>query len=350
MPTSPLPWMEHGIGILSNDQARLRCLSLPQSDQARCWPRFWFLWKGNGSRPWPRIWHRLKPPEIANSNPVIRSTTVMGIYQKLRESAAAGETTRSRFRRVSVSTLRTGVMLSHPVFEEGRTKLLAPGVPISEAMLNGLRVRGVSSVMVAEDDLVKLAPAEIQETAEPFICEKCGSGLPLRLTAEVESGVTWLCSHCGRSYRGYLHVDSPQELLHNIRPSKFEFDRTRLVPPSGALAQAVQWIVTRDYQGPDRRATKRTSVCLGVPVILVDDQYSALGEPFVATTRDISAESLALVHGQPIKAKFFVVELPTPNSTPLQLLVKVVRCRPIGSIYEIAGKFLRSQTESIIDD
>ncbi len=57
---------------------------------------------------------------------------------------------------VPLSVLQTGIVLTHPIFGEGKVKLLGSGLPITEALLDELKIRGIESVMVDKADLVKL--------------------------------------------------------------------------------------------------------------------------------------------------------------------------------------------------
>src|SRR5687767_4405693 len=69
------------------------------------------------------------------------------------------------FKMVPLSTLRIGAVLASPIFDQSHTKLLAPGIPITELMLDKLRERGVSSVAVHVSDLARLTAFQPQGTA-----------------------------------------------------------------------------------------------------------------------------------------------------------------------------------------
>ena len=69
------------------------------------------------------------------------------------------------FKMVPMSTLRVGVVLASPIFDQQNTKLLASSIPITEALLDKLRRRGVHSVAVHESDLARLTAFQPQGTS-----------------------------------------------------------------------------------------------------------------------------------------------------------------------------------------
>ena len=73
----------------------------------------------------------------------------------------------------------------------------------------------------------------------------------------------------------------------------------------------------------------------------MDECYEPVGKPFMVTTRNISTGGIALIHNEPIRPRRIIVELPARgDQSPVQVVVKVLRCQSLGSVYEIAGKFV----------
>ena len=155
----------------------------------------------------------------------------------------------------------------------------------------------------------------------------------------------WVCAGCGATYPSVLDEVSPPEIFENVRPAKFVFDRSRLIQPSEAVAEAITKLAGEPYKGPERRAAPRRSFVAEVPVIPVDDHFRPLGDPFLVLTRDISSRGLSFVHNQAIYTKHLVVELPAGSGKGIQVAVEIVRCRAIGSLYEIGGKFVEKFTD-----
>lgn len=59
----------------------------------------------------------------------------------------------SRLRQVSIDVLREGSTLTSPLYDDEGAKLLAAGVQLTPQLLQRLRARGVSNVVVSHDDL-----------------------------------------------------------------------------------------------------------------------------------------------------------------------------------------------------
>ena len=93
-------------------------------------------------------------------------------------------------------------------------------------------------------------------------------------------------------------------------------------------------------EGAERRAHTRYVVAIPTCVQPLDDEHQPIDKRFTAATRDISAGGIGLVHTQPVKVRFLGVRLAPPGLEELDLLVRVLRCEPLGSYYDIAGEFV----------
>ena len=97
------------------------------------------------------------------------------------------------------------------------------------------------------------------------------------------------------------------------------------------------------FERRERRAHARYMVVIPAIVQPLDAGRQPQGKPFNAATRDISAGGIGLVQSQPVTAKFLGVKLTPPNGKGIQLLVKVRRCTPLGTYFDIAGQFITTQ-------
>jgi hypothetical protein len=124
----------------------------------------------------------------------------------------------------------------------------------------------------------------------------------------------------------------------------FDFDLHELVKPSEVVADLIQGLVinAQYYVGPDRRRERRYALAEAATAVEVDAGFGTVGEPFVAVTRDISKGGLCLYHTREVQEKFVAVCLPDPTGDSVQLLMEVLRCRPLGMLYEVAGRFVTS--------
>lgn len=96
----------------------------------------------------------------------------------------------------------------------------------------------------------------------------------------------------------------------------------------------------KHYHGSNRRAEARHAVGMAVRAVPVNAAQQPVGDTFVAVTRDISVKGVALYHTQPILAPFLSLEFPLPDGGKRQTLLQVLRSRPVGPLFEIAGQFI----------
>jgi hypothetical protein len=126
----------------------------------------------------------------------------------------------------------------------------------------------------------------------------------------------------------------------------FSFDLSKLVHPPEEVASFVDELVKRlieeghYYDGPDRRAENRHVIALQVRVMPLDEELEQIGEPFIAMTKDISRKGISFIHFDSVTAPFLAVELTIPSGSSFQAAVEVLRTRPVGPYWEVAGKYV----------
>jgi CheY-like chemotaxis protein len=92
----------------------------------------------------------------------------------------------------------------------------------------------------------------------------------------------------------------------------------------------------------DRRQSARATLLATVLAIPLDEALAPCGEPFKAAARDASAGGLSLLHTRAVTAGHIALRwqsLATPGQ-PIDLVMKVHRCQPLGPFYEVAGEFV----------
>ena len=126
----------------------------------------------------------------------------------------------------------------------------------------------------------------------------------------------------------------------------FTFTPKKLIHPPEDISTFVDNLIKRltqeglYYQGPDRRREPRHAVAIQMSAIPLDDGLQPVGNGFVATTRDISSAGISLIHFDRLDCPFLAVEIAIPRERSFQAAVEVLRCRPIGPYFEVAGKFV----------
>ena len=72
----------------------------------------------------------------------------------------------------------------------------------------------------------------------------------------------------------------------------------------------------------------------------LDEALQPSGEAFELITRDLSNRGISLIHTQAVQIDHLAVQLTDFQGAKLNAIVKVLRCRAIGSYYVIAGQFV----------
>ena len=75
-------------------------------------------------------------------------------------------------------------------------------------------------------------------------------------------------------------------------------------------------------------------------VMPVDDQFRPVGDCFMAVTRDVSRQGIAVVHTNSVEADYLALELACASGKKLQVAMQVARRREVGDYHESAGPFL----------
>ena len=57
-------------------------------------------------------------------------------------------------------------------------------------------------------------------------------------------------------------------------------------------------------------------------------------------TRDISTRGVSFFHTAPVNEAYLSLQFPESQQSMEAVTVEVIRCRKVGPLYEIAGKFL----------
>ena len=62
------------------------------------------------------------------------------------------------------------------------------------------------------------------------------------------------------------------------------------------------------------------------------------------TTANISLGGVALLHTRFVDAQYLAVDFSPAGVDELQVVLRVLRCRPLGLVYEIGGEFISRVT------
>lgn len=123
-------------------------------------------------------------------------------------------------------------------------------------------------------------------------------------------------------------------------PGKIQFDWGTLPDPPRSLVAFVIKLLAEEYDGPQRRASRRVPVVVPVAAMPLDDNLRPRGTSFAAITRDLSTAGLRLFSTRAASSQFLAVELAPPSGQNVQVVLQVLRCSAIGRFYEIAGQIV----------
>ena len=181
------------------------------------------------------------------------------------------------------------------------------------------------------------------ETERHSCCPSCGVALPLCAPRRDGPVLQWTCTICSRVISAALNPDYQLDQLRNIRLAPIPFDRSALQP----VPELLDYVRTRapiPTNSVEKRAAPRYFGCTAVPVLPLSAQLTPVGQPVLAASRNVSTRGVGLVHMMPITDPFMALEL-TTREGPIQLLVRVVRCRPLGPYFDLAGEFISKMAD-----
>lgn len=94
------------------------------------------------------------------------------------------------------------------------------------------------------------------------------------------------------------------------------------------------------YDGVERRAEPRFAVSVPVEATPYDVDSMRAHERFVAVTRDISASGITFLHTKSVEEDFWLLKFAWPRTRGVRVVLEVLYRRPIGPLWEIAGRFV----------
>ena len=168
-------------------------------------------------------------------------------------------------------------------------------------------------------------------------CASCETALPLVSAPDGEASAQWVCAKCGTEMAGLFDPAADEKVLGNVKLALMNFDRASLAAPSRELQNYVAQQKSDDGQFEERRDATRRTVSQSIAVQALDEQYRPQGDPFLAISRDVSRQGIALIHSEPINSGFLALELTSTEGNRLQIVMHATRLREIDGFHEAAG-------------
>jgi hypothetical protein len=123
-----------------------------------------------------------------------------------------------------------------------------------------------------------------------------------------------------------------QDLVDSIQ-------RCGLVEPPTVLEQFATQETLYQRGGHERRRFRRYSLISNVIVVPLDQRLRPLGDPFVALSSGMSIDGIRLIHTDPSPSDHLFFEI---EGQPVRFVLSVLRSRPVGPCFEIAGRLLNA--------
>jgi hypothetical protein len=119
------------------------------------------------------------------------------------------------------------------------------------------------------------------------------------------------------------------------QPEFDAFDRNALSDVPASLQRFARKETIREEPGRERRQDRRYSLITNVTVTPVDKTLRPLGPSFVALSSGMSVSGIRLIHTQPPPSKYLLLKF---EGQTAQFVLSVLRSRPVGDCFEIAGR------------
>jgi len=262
----------------------------------------------------------------------------------------------SGYRAVDISELTPGSTLAASVFDQYRRKLLGAGAKIDEHLLNEFRSRGITSFLVecdavaTCDDVLDETPLENVDGSQAVKrCGGCRSTIKLRPPILESKATMWLCNVCGAIYFGGDCQESELPGLSQLGPDRTSpfilassakqdaFTRTIRAESAHHLTKL---LVPEEVTWADRRRHKRYPITVPVVVLPLASDFRVVGDAEKMTTANISLGGAALLYTRYINCPYLAIDFTSGGIEQLQVILKVLRYRSLGPVYDIGGEFI----------
>jgi hypothetical protein len=129
---------------------------------------------------------------------------------------------------------------------------------------------------------------------------------------------------------------------HVALPALLDSDRAGSESPPAVLYEAHRRLnaAPNSYRDAEKRCEPRHAMALRAVVVPLNAQGEVSGHAFVCLTNNISASGLSLLHTSAVNELLLEVTLDNAAGDPLHGTLEVLRCRPVGECFEIAGRFV----------
>lgn len=113
-----------------------------------------------------------------------------------------------------------------------------------------------------------------------------------------------------------------------------------LPPPPKAAFELVRQLWQDDPPDDERRQDPRFPATGVLRVQPLDEALRPRGEPFLAVLRDVSVRGISFVHTRAVPHGYVQLDIHKAAVRTPRLLVTIVWCKPVRTLYLVAGRIL----------
>lgn len=265
-------------------------------------------------------------------------------------------------RTVPLDEIAPGSVLATSLVDASRSPLLEKGAKLDLAQIESLRGQGVKEVVIewpelrapvqAAVNLSKLGEQSL-EAADVLghgNCNGCGTWHAFNPPTPKADAHAWYCQTCGAviyakfgtdgvaDYSGVRLLSAEDGLIANLGEATGEtIDPT----PPEHLQRLVRMLTSREFKGVERRRYNRYAAVAPVVAVPLGDDFRVTGRPIRMTTTNVSHDGIGLIHTQYLRAPFYALDFTIAGLELRQAIVKLLRVRGLGPVYESGGRFVR---------
>lgn len=266
------------------------------------------------------------------------------------------------YRKVPLEEIAPGSVLATSLVDGKRKPLLEKGAQLDAAQIAELRGQGVKEVVIewptirtplsAAVNSSKLDDQRLEATdvLGHAGCNGCGGWHAFHPPTPKANAQAWYCQTCGgvvyakfdpehvADYSGVRLLAAEDGLIVNLgEPPDETVDST----PPEHLQRLVRMLTSRDFKGVERRRYKRYAAVAPVVAVPLGEDFRVTGTPIRMTTTNVSHDGIGLIHTQYLRAPFYALDFSIAGLELRQAIVKLLRVRGLGPVYESGGRFVR---------
>jgi hypothetical protein len=266
------------------------------------------------------------------------------------------------YRKVPLEEITPGSVLATSLVDAKRKPLLEKGAQLDAAQIALLRGEGVKEVVIEWptlrtplDTAINSSKLDEQRLEAADVlghgnCNGCGAWHAFHPPTPKANAQAWHCETCGAvifskfdpenlaDYSGIRLLPAEDRLIANLGEAP---DETVDSTPPEHLQRLVRMLTAREFKGVERRRYKRYAAVAPVVAVPLGEDFRVTGRPIRMTTTNVSHDGIGLIHTQYLRAPFYALDFTIAGLELRQAIVKLLRVRGLGPVYESGGRFVR---------